>query len=113
MDGSADAANLIRQTRERRGLSQRRLALRASTDQGAISRIERGQISPGVETVERLLAAMGERLQLGSAQVERDYDRLHMGALLRRSPEERLRLAISWNRLAGRLTEAGRRARAG
>jgi hypothetical protein len=35
-----------------------------------------------------------------------------MRATLERSPEERLRLAISWNRLAGRLSEAGRRARA-
>lgn len=87
--------------------------MRAATDQGAISRIERGEISPTVETVERLLAAMGERLRLESEPFEADHDPLHVRATLERAPAERLALAISWNRLAGRLTEAGRRARAG
>jgi hypothetical protein len=101
----------IRQTRKHHGLSQSVLALRAGTDQAAVSRIEREEISPAVETVERLLAAMGEQLDLGSKPLERDYDPLHMRAMLERTPEERLRLAISWNRLAGRLTAEGRRAR--
>jgi len=101
----------IRQTRKRHGLSQSVLALRAGTDQAAVSRIERGEISPAVETIERLLAAMGEQLDVGSKPLEREYDPLHMQAMLERSPEERLRLAISWNRLAGRLTAEGRRAR--
>lgn len=107
-----DAADLIRRARKRHGLSQRTLALRAATDQAAISRIERGQVSPSVETVERLLAAMGEGLRLESEPLERDYDPLHMRATLQRTPAERLELAISWNRLAGRLTQAGQRARA-
>lgn len=107
------AGETIRRARERHGISQRTLALRASTDQAAISRIERGEISPTVETVERLLAAMGERLGLETRPVERDYDPLHMRATLERTPAERLQLAISWNRLAGRLGEAGRRANAG
>jgi len=103
---------LIRGARERHGLSQRRLALRAGTDQAAISRIERDETAPSVETVERLLAAMGERLSIRSEPLEREYDPLHMRATLERTPEERLRLAISWNRLAAKLTQAGRRARA-
>lgn len=110
---SIKAAKLIRETRRRHRLSQRVLALRAGTDQAAISRIERGVVSPSMETVERLLTAMGEQLRLEPVPVERDYDPLHMKATLRRSPEERLRLAISWNRLAGRLTEEGRRVRGG
>jgi uncharacterized protein len=107
-----DAGEVVRQARQRSGLSQRRLALRAGTDQAAISRIERGDTSPTIETLERLLAAMGERVSLQPRPLERDYDPMHMRATLERSPEERLRLAISWNRLAGRLSEAGRRARA-
>lgn len=107
------AGEMIKQARKRHGLSQATLALRAGTDQGAVSRIERGEISPTVETVERLLAAMGERLDLKARPVQREYDPLHMRASLRRSPEERLRLAISWNRLAGQLAEAGARARGG
>lgn len=106
------AGELIREARERHGLSQRRLALRAGTDQAAISRIERGDTAPSIETVERLLAAMGERLSIQSEPLERDYDPLHMRASLERTPDERLRLAISWNSLAGKLTRAGRRARA-
>lgn len=106
------SGELVLDARKRHGLSQRRLALRAGTDQAAISRIERGETSPSLETLERLLAAMGERLRLQPAPLEREYDPLHMQATLRRTPEERLRLAISWNRLAGRLTEAGREARA-
>jgi uncharacterized protein len=101
---------MVRGARERHRISQRVLALRAGTDQAAISRIERGEVSPSIETVERLLEALGERLNLRSMPLERDYDPLHMRATLRRSPEERLRLAISWNRLAGRLSEEGRRA---
>jgi transcriptional regulator with XRE-family HTH domain len=87
------------------------LALRAGTDQAAISRIERGEISPSFDTVERLLAAVGEHLNVEGEPFEPDYDPLHMRASLQRSPEERLRLAISWNRLAGRLSKEGRRAR--
>jgi hypothetical protein len=102
---------IVRGARERHGVSQQTLALRAGTNQAAISRIERGEVSPSMKTVERLLAALGERLALEPVPLERDYDPLHMRATLRRSPEERLRLAISWNRLAGRLGAEGRLAR--
>jgi transcriptional regulator with XRE-family HTH domain len=108
-----DVAQLIRETRKRHGVSQRSLALRAATDQAAISRIERGEISPSLETAERLLAAMGERLRLESEPLARHHDPLHLRAALQRTPAERLALACSWNRLAGRLTEAGRRAHGG
>ncbi len=58
------AAELIRDARRRHGIDQRSLARRAATSQTHISRIERGEVSPGVETIERLLAVMGERLEL-------------------------------------------------
>ncbi len=108
-----NAAHIVRSARRRRCLSQQSLAIRAGTDQAAISRIERGEISPTLETVERLLAAMGERLTLGSEPVAGQHDPLHVRSALSRSPEERLELAISWNRLAARLAEAGRQARGG
>jgi uncharacterized protein len=102
---------LIRAARTRHGLSQQRLARRAGTRQSAISRLERGDVSPTVETLELLLNAMGERLELDGAPLERRYDPLHRQANAARSPEERLALAISWNRMAGRLVVAGREAR--
>jgi len=108
-----DAAELIKRARRRHDVSQSTLALRAGTDQAAISRIERGRVSPSVATVQRLLAAMGEDLKLTAEPIEREYDPLHLRAALERTPAERLELAISWNRLAGNLTDAGRRARGG
>jgi transcriptional regulator with XRE-family HTH domain len=45
------------------------LARLAGTSQAQISRIERGETSPSVQTLARLLAIMGERLSLESTQV--------------------------------------------
>ena len=101
---------LIRSTRLRHGLSQQRLALRAGTKQSAISRLEKGEISPSFETLALLMNAMGESVQLGSASLEGRFDPLHLRESSKRSPAERLELAISWNRTAGRLHEAGREA---
>ncbi|MGI8713292.1 MAG: helix-turn-helix domain-containing protein [Solirubrobacteraceae bacterium] len=67
-----DAGLFIREARLRNGTSQETLARRACTTQKQISRIERGDISPSVSTLSRLLTAMGERLELRAAAVERD-----------------------------------------
>jgi transcriptional regulator with XRE-family HTH domain len=61
---------LIRSTRERHRLTQAQLALRAGTSQNAVSRVERDQVSPSVDTLRRLLAAMGERLELSVRRME-------------------------------------------
>jgi uncharacterized protein len=106
------AGDLIRTTRVRRGLSQARLARRVGTHQSAISRLEADEISPGVETLDLLLRAMGERLEICGGAPERDYALAHRRATAERSPSERLALGISWNRMAGRLAAAGKRARA-
>jgi hypothetical protein len=68
-------------------------------------------VSPSVETLELLMQAMGERLELVTAPLERDYDPVHRRAAAARSPAERLELGISWNRMAARLAQAGRQAR--
>jgi transcriptional regulator with XRE-family HTH domain len=103
---------LIRDTRKRHGLSQERLARRVGTQQSAISRLEADKNSPSVETMELVLNAMGEHLQITAEPLERDYDPVHFRATVTRPPEERLALGISWNRMAGRLAAAGKRARA-
>jgi transcriptional regulator with XRE-family HTH domain len=69
---ATDAGALIRNARARHGLSQQALARRAGTTQKQISRIEQGSVSPSVATVARLLAAMGERLELAAAPGPRD-----------------------------------------
>jgi transcriptional regulator with XRE-family HTH domain len=67
-----DTGQLIRQVRTRHGISQQTLAHRASTTQKHVSRIECGEISPSVSTLARLMAAMGERLELSAIAGPRD-----------------------------------------
>jgi len=89
------------------------LARRVGTRQSAISRLEANEISPSVETLETLMRAMGERLDLSVAAPQRDYDPAHRRAAAARTPGERLALGLSWNRLAAGLAQAGREARGG
>jgi transcriptional regulator with XRE-family HTH domain len=99
--------------RLRFGLSQHSLARRAGTTQAAVSRIERGLTTPTWETVQALLLALGYEPDLRTRRLRGRWDPVHMAALRERSPEERLALAISANRLAGRLRKAGREASGG
>lgn len=102
----------IRRRRLANGLTQAQLARRAGSTQAAISRLERGEVSPSFETVERLLAVMGEEAVLQVRRAASDHDPARLRALRRRSAEDRWRLAASWNRLAGEFSRAGARARA-
>lgn len=104
-------AELVRSTRTRLSLSQRRLAFRAGTTQAAVSRIERGVVSPTFETLRQLMISMGEEPVLSSQRLPTPWDPAHMTSTLARPPEERLALALSWNHMAGRLAAAGREAR--
>lgn len=103
--------DLVRSTRERLGLSQRTLALRAGTTQAAVSRIERGAVSPTFATLRELLLAMGEEPVLQTRRLPTDWDPAHMRSTLARSPHDRLVLALSWNKMAARLAAAGAQAR--
>jgi transcriptional regulator with XRE-family HTH domain len=103
---------IIRERRLAHGLTQAELALRASSTQAAISRLERGDLSPTFETLERLLAVMGERPEIVVHRQAGGYDVTRLRALLRRPPAERLEMALSWNRLAGHVAAAGAQARA-
>jgi transcriptional regulator with XRE-family HTH domain len=99
---------LIRSTRERHGLTQAQLALRAGTSQNAVSRVERDEISPSVDTVRRLLAAMGEYLELSARPIGGDFDPDHLADSMAQSMSERLERSLAWNRFAGRLAGAAR-----
>lgn len=104
---------LIQEQREQLGLSQRALARRAGITQAAVSRIERGQVAPNWETVRALLLAMGCEPDLQARRLDGRWDPVHLAASRRRSPAERLELAISANRLAGRLRQAATEGRRG
>ena len=102
---------LVRERRQWLGLSQRSLARRAGTTQAAVSKIERGLTAPTWETVRALMLAMGYEPELGARRLQGRWDAVHLHALRRRAPAERLELAIHANRLAGRLRKAGALAR--
>jgi transcriptional regulator with XRE-family HTH domain len=104
-------SELICSTRLRVGLSQRRLALRAGTTQASVSRIERGLVSPTFTTLRELMLAMGEEPVLSARRLPTEWDPAHMASTLARTPEERLALALAWNRMAHRLAAAGQAAR--
>jgi hypothetical protein len=55
---------LLRAARTRRGLTQAALAASAGTSQPVISAYEHGRRDPTTGTLERLIAAAGERLEL-------------------------------------------------
>jgi transcriptional regulator with XRE-family HTH domain len=88
------AGELLRDARKRHGLTQRQLAIRARTSQAAISRIERGIVSPSVDTLSGLLWLMNERLVLDVEPVDWGFDVDEIKARLALSPEERLRRAF-------------------
>jgi len=78
------AGELLRAARERHGLTQKQLAIRSRTSQAAISRIERGLVSPTVETLEKLLAMVNEELVLDARPIDWGHDvTLNRGALQR------------------------------
>jgi hypothetical protein len=82
---------LLRSARLRRGVTQAELARRAQTSQPAIARLEKGRNSPSIDTLERLLRALGFRLQIEALPADTGVDRTLIAAALRLSPEERLR----------------------
>ena len=84
------AGELLRSVRRRHGLTQSQLAQRARTSQAAISRIERGTVSPTVDMLTTLLDLMGEELDLGATPIDYGHDRTLNAGNLARSPAERI-----------------------
>jgi transcriptional regulator with XRE-family HTH domain len=97
------AAELVRELRERHGLSQAGLAYRAGTTQQAISRIEQGQVSPTIDMLERLAGACGEELVLDASPRGVPFEDAQLAEQARLAMGERLELASSWNRFAGEI----------
>ena len=68
MPTETSSRHLIRMARQRSGLSQVMLAIRAHTSQAAVSAYESGRRSPSVETLTRLLNASGFELRMRLAK---------------------------------------------
>ena len=101
--------SLVRETRRRHGLDQADLARRLGTSQPAISRIERDQVSPTVETLERVLNAMGETLRVSTLALAKpapggsNQSIAELRADYRLSAEERLAQAAQLSEIATEL----------
>jgi transcriptional regulator with XRE-family HTH domain len=104
---------LIKDTRLRQGLSQRRLAHRAGTSQSAIARIEAGEEAVTWPRLKSILLAMGEEPVLDSRAIPARYDAWDLLEQRQRTPEARLANGLAFNKLGSRLAAAGRAARRG
>ncbi len=102
------AGELLRTVRRRHGLTQQQLAIRARTSQAAISRIERGLVSPGVDTLAELLRLMNEELVLEATPIDWGHDVTLIRRNLALTPDERVRRGVEWSRRVAR--EVGARA---
>jgi transcriptional regulator with XRE-family HTH domain len=87
---------LLREARGRHHVSQKQLAMRASTTQSAISRIERDRVSPSVETLRELLYLLGEDLTLEVRERDSGIDRTLNAERLKLSPSERLAYGMAF-----------------
>ncbi|HUP20676.1 MAG TPA: helix-turn-helix domain-containing protein [Gemmatimonadota bacterium] len=87
-----DAARIVREVRERAGLTQRELARRAGTSQSVIARVEGGDTRPRTDTFERLVNAAGFdlRVRVDPRPVELSHMMNDVERILRLTPEERL-----------------------
>jgi transcriptional regulator with XRE-family HTH domain len=88
-----DARSIVLEARFGAGLSQRELARRSGVPQAAISRIERGLVSPRTQTLDRLLRACGRDVGL-IVRPGTGLDRSLIRERLRLTTAERARLAV-------------------
>jgi transcriptional regulator with XRE-family HTH domain len=86
-------------------MSQRDLARATGIAQPAIARIERGAVSPTMDTLDRLLAGAGATLET-TPRLGVGVDRSLIVASLRRTPDERLLAAATAARGVAALLEA-------
>ena len=103
------AGELLRTVRRRHGLTQRQLADRARTSQAAISRIERGVVSPTVDTLATLLDLMGEEIGLDATPIDYGHDRtLNASNLGGSRPRARIGRQAAWGRSVREIQRAFR-----
>ena len=91
------SAELLRTVRRRHGLTQKQLAARARTSQAAISRIERGVVSPSVDMLANLVDLMGEELQLAAEPIDYGHDEAMLRQNLDRTVTERIDRGVAFS----------------
>jgi transcriptional regulator with XRE-family HTH domain len=101
-----DAGALIREARILAGLSQAELARRVETHQPVVSRWERGEEVPRLETLARVLQACGFEADLVFRRHD-DVDRSQVIGALAQSPEDRVGTVERVGELIGLARRAG------
>jgi transcriptional regulator with XRE-family HTH domain len=102
------ASSLLRTARRQAGISQRKLASRAKVPQASVSRIERGVVSPSVDTLDRLLKECGFEVDVAPKASE-GVDRTLIVERLKLSPRHRVLASENEWRGALALRDAVRR----
>jgi transcriptional regulator with XRE-family HTH domain len=113
LDVMSTAANLVRATRLRTGITQAELGRRLGMSQAAVARMERPGANPTVATLERLMHATGHRLELVASENGSSIDESLIAANLKLSPAARLERFGEWHRKIGELARAARAEGAG
>jgi transcriptional regulator with XRE-family HTH domain len=93
---SLKPGRLLREARNRHGVSQAQLAIRAGTTQSAISRIEKERISPTVQTLVELLHLLGEDLVLCAKDRDTGIDLTLNQKNLDFTPEQRIQRGLDF-----------------
>lgn len=98
---------ILRDARQRAGVSQRQLAIRTGVAAPAISRVENGHESPSFERFTDFMAALGfepsvELRELSSSAA----DPVHLAAEARLTPSQRLESLFEWMKFGDQLARA-------
>jgi transcriptional regulator with XRE-family HTH domain len=89
------SGDLLREARLRAGLTQAELAERARTARSQVSRYERGEVLPSLETLRRLIRECGFQLSFRLFNADLDeHDATLIAQLLQLTPEERVDRAV-------------------
>jgi transcriptional regulator with XRE-family HTH domain len=83
-------ATIIRRARTRAGVTQAELAERLGRSQATIAGLERAGSNPTVSTLEAVLSALDQRLELNAVPHRSSVDDTLVARNLRLSPAERL-----------------------
>lgn len=108
--GGFSVWKLIRDARAAAGLTQQALAERAATAQSAIARYESARSLPDIDTLQRVLAACGQRLDISATTIDQESYR-QLEESLKLTPRERLERNRRVTRLAEKAARAHREGR--
>lgn len=108
--GAFPVWRLLRDARLATGLSQKQLAEGAGTSQPAVARYESARALPDLDTLHRLLAACGRRLELRSDPIDNPSQR-QLQESLRLTPAQRAERNRRVTQLAERAAAARREGR--